>query len=61
LANNVGYFEAHRHQMGFSTFGRNGRPIGWGVAESAVKQFNQPVKGAEPFWSVPGVESMLSL
>jgi len=39
-------------------------PIGSGVTESAVKQFNPPkadVKGTEQFWSVPGVESILSL
>ena len=61
LANNVGYFETHRHHMDYPTFRRNGWPIGSGVTESAVKQFNKRVKGTEQFWSVPGVESILSL
>lgn len=29
--------------------------------ESAVKQFNQRVKGTEKFWSEPGAEAMLQL
>jgi hypothetical protein len=61
LANNVNYFETHRHHLDFSTFRRKGWTIGSGVTESAVKQFNKRVKGTEPFWSVPGVESILSL
>jgi len=61
LANNVGYFETHRHHMDYPTFRRKGWPIGSGVTESAVKQFNKRVKGTEQFWSVPGVESILSL
>ena len=61
LANNVSYFETHRHHMDYPTFRRKGWPIGSGVTESAVKQFNKRVKGTEQFWSVPGVESILSL
>ena len=60
-ANNVGYFESHRHPMDYPTFRRKGWPIGSGVTESAVKQFNKRVKGTEQFWSMPGVESILSL
>ncbi|MGQ9652247.1 MAG: hypothetical protein ACUVXJ_19305, partial [Phycisphaerae bacterium] len=33
----------------------------WGGTESAVKLFNKRAKGTEQFWSVPGVESILSL
>ncbi len=40
---------------------RKGWPIGSGVTESAVKQFNKRVKGTEQFWSELGVESILSL
>jgi hypothetical protein len=47
--------------MGYPTFRRKGWPIGSGVTESAVKQFNKRVKGTEQFWSVPGVESILAL
>ena len=61
LANNVSYFETHRHHMDYPTFRHKGWPIGSGVTESAVKQFNKRVKGTEQFWSVPGVESILSL
>jgi len=61
LANNVNYFEAHRHHMDYPTFRRKGWPIGSGVTESAVKQFNKRVKGTEQFWSLSGVESILAL
>ena len=60
----MNYFETHRHHMDYPTFRRKGWPIGSGVTESAVKQFNPPkadVKGTEQFWSVPGVETILSL
>lgn len=61
LANNVAYFQGHRHHMDYPTYRRKGWPIGSGVTESAVKQFNKRVKGTEQFWSVPGVESILAL
>lgn len=61
LANNVSYFQTHRHHMDYPTYRRKGWPIGSGVTESAVKQFNKRVKGTEQFWSVPGVESILAL
>jgi hypothetical protein len=61
LANNVGYFRTHRPHMDYPTYRRNGWPIGSGVAESGVKQFNKRVKGTEQFWSLPGVEAILAL
>lgn len=61
LANNVGYFQTHRHHMDYPTYRAKGWPIGSGVTESAVKLFNKRVKGTEQFWSLPGVESILSL
>jgi hypothetical protein len=61
LANNVGYFQTHRAHMDYPAYRRKGWPIGSGVAESAVKQFNKRVKGTEQFWSLPGVEAILSL
>jgi hypothetical protein len=61
LANNVGYFQTHRGHMDYPTYRRNGWPIGSGVTEAAVKQFNKRVKGTEQFWSLPGVEAILSL
>ena len=60
-ANNVSYFKTHRRHMDYATYRRKGRPIGSGVTESAVKLFNKRVKGTEKFWSIPGVESILSL
>ena len=61
LAHNVGYFEMHWRHMDDATYRAKGWPIGSGVTESAVKQFNKRVKGTEPFWSLPGVESILAL
>lgn len=61
LANNVGYFQTHRHHMDYPKYRRKGWPIGSGVTESAVKLFNKRVKGTEKFWSVPGVETILAL
>jgi hypothetical protein len=61
LANNVGYFQAHRRHMDYPTYRKNGWPIGSGLVESAVKRFNKRVKGTEQFWSLPGVEAILSL
>jgi hypothetical protein len=61
LANNVGYFQMHRQHMDYPTYRRKGWPIGSGVTESGVKQFNKRVKGTEQFWSLPGVETILAL
>lgn len=61
LANNLGYFQAHRPHMDYPAYRRKGWPIGSGVTESAVKQFNKRVKGTEQFWSLPGVEAILLL
>jgi hypothetical protein len=61
LANNVGYFEKHRTHMDYPTYRRKGWPIGSGVTEAGVKQFNKRVKGTEQFWSPPGVEAILAL
>jgi len=61
LANNVGYFQTHRAHMDYPTYRRKGWPIGSGVTESAVKQFNKRVKGTEQFWNLLGVEAILAL
>ena len=61
LANNVGYFQTHRRHMDYPTYRRKGWPIGSGVTESGVKQFNKRVKGTEQFWSLAGVETILAL
>jgi hypothetical protein len=61
LAHHVGYFQMHRVHMDYPTYRRKGWPIGSGVTESAVKQFNKRVKGTEQFWNLPGVEAILCL
>jgi len=61
LANNVGYFRKHRHQMNYPAYRKKGWPIGSGVTESGVKQFNKRVKGTDQFWTEPGVEAILAL
>jgi hypothetical protein len=38
-----------------------GWPIGSGVTEAAVKQFNKRVKGTEQFWNEQGIEPILAL
>ena len=38
-----------------------GLPITSSYVESAVKQFNQRVKGTEKFWSEAGAEALLQL
>ncbi len=43
LANNVGYFQTHRAHLDYPRYRRKGWPIGSGVTESAVKQFNKRV------------------
>lgn len=61
LAANVGYFQTHRHHMDYPAYRARGWPVGSGVTESAVKQFNKRVKGSEQFWNIPGVEAILAL
>jgi hypothetical protein len=61
VANNVGYFEKHRRHMDYPSYRRKGCPIGSGVTESGVKQFNKRVKGTDQFWTEDGVESILAL
>lgn len=61
LANNLGYFEKHRPHLDYPTYRRKGWPIGSGVTESGVKQFNKRVKGTDQFWNETGVEAILAL
>lgn len=61
LHQNVGYFTRHKAHMNYPEFRRRGWPIGSGVTEAGVKQFNKRVKGTEQFWREDGVESVLSL
>jgi len=61
LAQNVGYFERHREHMDYPAYRAKGWPIGSGMVESGVKQFNKRVKGTEQFWSTAGSEAILAL
>ena len=61
LARNVGYFQRHRPHMNYPAYRRRGWPIGSGMTESGVKQFNKRVKGTEQFWTDSGIEPILAL
>jgi len=61
LAAEIGYFERHGVHMNYPEYRRRGWPIGSGVVESGVKQFNKRVKGTEQFWSREGAEAILAL
>ena len=61
LQQNVGYFTKHKDHMKYPEYRAKGWPIGSGVTEAAVKQFNKRVKGTEQFWHLEGVEPILAL
>jgi len=47
--------------MRYPEYRAKGWPIGSGITEAGVKQFNKRVKGTEQFWGEPGVEAILAL
>jgi len=61
LHQNVGYFTKHQGHMNYPEYRKRGWPIGSGVVEAGVKQFNKRVKGTDQFWSEAGIEPILSL
>jgi hypothetical protein len=61
LHQNVGYFRKHEPHMNYPEYRARGWPIGSGVTEAAVKQFNKRIKGTEQFWNEPGVEAVICL
>jgi hypothetical protein len=61
LSQNIGYFTRHREHMRYPEYRAKGWPIGSGVTEAGVKQFNKRVKGTEQFWTEAGVEPILAL
>jgi hypothetical protein len=61
LHQNVGYFTKHQEHMNYPEYRRRGWPIGSGVVEAGVKQFNKRVKGTDQFWNQEGIEPILSL
>lgn len=61
LQQNVGYFTKHEGHMNYPEYRQRGWPIGSGVVEAGVKQFNKRIKGTDQFWREPGIEPILSL
>ena len=61
LQENLTYLQRHRAQMDYPRYRKKGWPVGSGVTESGVKQFNKRVKGTEQFWNQSGAESILAL
>jgi len=61
LHQNVGYFTKHQEHMRYPEYRAKGWPIGSGVTEASVKQFNKRVKGTEQFWKEEGLEPILAL
>jgi hypothetical protein len=61
VAQALTYLQNHQSQMQYGEYRRQGLPITSSYVESAVKQFNQRVKGTEKFWSEPGAEALLQL
>ena len=47
--------------MKYAEYRQQGLPITSSYVESAVKQFNQRVKGTEMFWTEAGAEAILQL
>lgn len=61
--NAYSYFPNNRNAIDYPEFRAKGWPIGSGIAESAVKQFNLRMKGSDKCWNVSdtGAEEMLQL
>jgi hypothetical protein len=57
----LGYLQNHKDKMRYPEYRRVGLPITSSYVESAVKQFNQRVKGTEKFWTEEGGEALLQL
>jgi hypothetical protein len=61
VARTLAYLQNHQEQMRYAEYRRLGLPITSSYVESAVKQFNQRVKGTEKFWTEEGAEAILQL
>jgi hypothetical protein len=61
VARTLAYLQNHQDQMLYAKYRQLGLPITSSYVESAVKQFNQRVKGTEKFWSETGAEAILQL
>lgn len=61
VAQALTYLQNHQRQMKYADYRKEGLPITSSYVESAVKQFNQRVKGTEKFWSETGAEAIRQL
>jgi hypothetical protein len=61
VATALGYLQNHKDKMRYAEYRRLGLPITSSYVESAVKQFNQRVKGTEKFWTEAGAEALLQM
>jgi hypothetical protein len=61
VAQALTYLQNHQSKMKYAEYRQQGLPITSSYVESAVKQFNQRVKGTEMFWTEEGAEAMLQL
>ena len=61
VAQALTYLQNHQSQMKYAEYRQQGLPVTSSYVESAVKQFNQRVKGTEMFWSEEGAEAILQL
>jgi hypothetical protein len=61
VAQALTYLQNHQSQMKYAEYRQQGLPITSSYVESAVKQFNERVKGTEKFWSEEGAEAILQL
>jgi hypothetical protein len=61
VAQALTYLQNHQSQMKYADYRQQGLPITSSYVESAVKQFNQRVKGTEKFWCEEGAEAILQL
>jgi hypothetical protein len=61
VAQALTYLQNHQSQMKYAEYRKQGLPITSSYVESAVKQFNQRVKGTEMFWTEEGAEAILQL
>jgi hypothetical protein len=61
--NAYSYFPNNREAINYPYFRSQGWPIGSGIAEGAVKQFNLRMKGSDKSWNISntGAEEMLQL
>lgn len=57
----LGYLQNHKDKMRYAEYRCQGMPITSSYVESAVKQFNERVKGTEKFWTEAGAEALLQL